>query len=255
MSLTFTLITSPRRGEVGARSATGEGPRCLRSDRSPSSRSSPRRGEGGRTRNPSGQRRIRRQPQLAPNDFQRPVRIGQYVMVPEADDAISVRFDHARARGVDRFIMLSAIKLDGDVRGSAGKVCNKRPNRKLTDELRAFQSSSAKVQPKSPLGVRTAAAEFAGDRRQAFFCQYRAPSSQPSPHRGEGVRSALVEPSRDFSSLNANSPSPRWGEGWGEGVRSIRITHRTPSFSAASRLPLLPAGEKNALPKAPHHHA
>ena len=41
----------------------------------------------------------------------------------------------------------------------------------------------------------------------------------------------------------ANSPSPRRGEGWGEGAPRI-LKGRTPSSSAAARLLLLPAGEK-----------
>jgi hypothetical protein len=40
------------------------------------------------------------------------VRIAEYLIVPEADNAIALVLDHSGARGIDTFVVLTAIDLD-----------------------------------------------------------------------------------------------------------------------------------------------
>ena len=163
---------------------------------------SPRRGEGwgeGARRlfieapytltlpSPSRERVVPRKLELSANHFQHPVSVLQDVVVPEADDAIAERFDDLRAGSVRFGRMLPAVDLDREAQSSAGEVGDMRANRKLADELSAFEPATSQIVPEPVLRVSASSAQFACDGSQSLFRQGRTPSSQPSPRRGEGA--------------------------------------------------------------------
>lgn len=170
---------SPRRGEGGARSASGEGVRRLRICRTPSPNPLP-----------AGERALEavtREEQFLADGFEDSFGVLQDVIVPETDDAVAKGFDDRCARHVDGFAMLSTVQFNRKMRVAAGEVRYVWANRKLPDEFGAFQLAGAEVAPEALLGVRASDAQFSCNWRQAFFRQRRSPSPQPSPRRGEGA--------------------------------------------------------------------
>jgi hypothetical protein len=136
---------------------------------------------------PSRERVIACQQNLMADRLQDPLGVLQDVVVPEADDAIAERFEDLRAGSVRFGRMLSSVDLNREAQWSAGEVGDKRANRKLADELRAFEAAAAQIVPKSVLGIGAGAPELSRNGRQSLFRQTRTPSSQPSPRRGEGA--------------------------------------------------------------------
>ena len=163
---------------------------------------SPRRGEGwgeGARRlfiktpytltlpSPSRERVIACQQNLMADRFQDALGVLEHVVVPDADDAIAERFDYLGSGSVRFGRMLPAVDLNREAQSSAGEVGDMRANRKLADELRAFEPATSQIVPKSVLGIGAGAPELSRNGRQSLFRQTRTPSSQPSPRRGEGA--------------------------------------------------------------------
>ena len=175
-------IPSPRRGEGGARSASGEGARRFRRRGAPSPRRSPRWGEGD-LRAP-----VERDQQFLTNGFEHAFGVRQHVVVPETDDAVTERFDDGGARCIDGVSMLSAVQFNREMRIAAGEVGDVGADRKLSDKFGAIELAGAKVPPQAFFRFGLIAPQFARDGSQAFFRHRRSPSPQPSPRRGEGVK-------------------------------------------------------------------
>ena len=183
---------SPRRGEGGARSASGEGARLVRKRRSPSPNPLP-----------AGERAIPGEQNLLANDFQNAFGVFEDVVVPEAQHAVAERFDDLGAWSIGFRSVLASVELDSEMRLSAGKVGDMGADRELADELRAFDLPRAEMAPELRFGIRAAPPQPARCRSQALFRQCRTPSSPPSPRRGEGVWPALRDPNTNQTRLNA----------------------------------------------------
>jgi hypothetical protein len=136
----------------------------------------------------------------------------KHVVVPEADYPIAECFDHLRARRVDLGRVLSAVELDRKVCVTAGEVGDVRTDRKLADELRAFEPAGAEMMPQASFGVRASTPKVPSDWSQTLLCHCRAPSPQPSPRRGEGVCSAPLRSTASFPQPREATLPSRAGE-------------------------------------------
>ena len=172
-----TYAPSPRRGEVDAQSAAGEG----------ASRFAVHPQYTLTLASPSRERGISCEQDLPPNDFEYALCVLENVVVPEANDAIAESPDAGGSMNVDFRPMLPAVELDREVSTAAGKVRDVRPNGELANEFGAFEAAAPQTVPEAVLGFGASTAQIARYRRQAFFRQTRAPSSQPSRRGGEGV--------------------------------------------------------------------
>ena len=111
----------------------------------------------------------------------------QHVVVPEADHAVAVGFDHAGSRFVDRtFIVLPAIKLNCDPGRATGEIDHEIADRKLSCELHSTQLAGAQVRPQAPFRVGHIPPQFARDVGQSFSYQGRTPIPNPFP-QGKGL--------------------------------------------------------------------
>ena len=192
---------SPQRGE-----GWGEGAPTSSDKACPLTQPSPRWGEGFC----GSLRPVEAEEEFVADRFEDGFGVLKHVVVPEADHPVAEAFDCAGASGVGGLAMLAAVDLDHQARGAAREVGNVRADRELEDEFGAFDLAGAEALPEAVLRVGSRAAEFARYRREAFFCQRRSPSPQPSPRRGEG---AWLRPSL------ALSPP---GRGLGEGARPLQ---------------------------------
>jgi hypothetical protein len=104
--------------------------------------------------------------------------------------------------------MLPAVQLDREARGPAGEVGDVAVDLELADELLAFKATTAEVVPEALFGFGPAGSEPAGDWGQALSSQLRAPSPNPLPAGERALERRLPL-----------TPSPRGGEGRGEGAR------------------------------------
>ena len=219
-------LTSPRRGEVDAHSAAGEGARRPQTSNVPPHPAL----------SPSGRGlfwSVAGELYLLPDDFQDSFGVFQHLVVPEADDTIAECFDDLGPRSIGLSRVLPAIEFDRQSQTSAAEIRDVRSDGTLPNELRAFESMPPKVVPEAVFGIGTSAAQLACDWRQALLRQCRAPSSQPSPRWEEGVRSA---PRRRI----ASSP---------QGEISIETRH-------ALTLSLAARGQgEGAIPQESHIHA
>ena len=180
-------IPSPRRGEGGARSASGEGRRAYRWGSAPSPSAALR-----LLPLPAGERVVAGNRELAPDGFKHASRVLQDVVVPEANDAIAEGFDDLRAVSVGQFAVLSPVQLNGDAGATTGEVGDVGADLFLADELGTRELAVAQMPPKALFGIGLIATKLAGDGGQFLSRQVRAPSPQPSPLRGEGVKAALL---------------------------------------------------------------
>jgi hypothetical protein len=186
---------SPRRGEDGARSASGEGARLFRIGRTPSPNPLP-----------VGERDLETatgEEQFTADDFQDAFGVGEHIVVPKADHSIAERLDDLGAWSVGFGRVLAAVEFDGEVQIAAGEIRDEAADRELAEELSVFEAAGAEVIPEPVFGVRASAAEVTCDGRQALFCQGRTPSPQPSPRRGEGAIRRLTNTAHGSSAVNA----------------------------------------------------
>lgn len=111
----------------------------------------------------------------------------QHVVVPEADHAVAVGFDHPGARFVSGAVaVLPAVELDSDARQTTGEVDHIVTNRQLPSELESVQLAGAQVRPQVPFGVGHVIAQLASDAGQSFLYQGRTPIPNPFP-QGKGL--------------------------------------------------------------------
>ena len=197
------LAPSPRRGE-----GWGEGVRRLGviSNALRPHPTLPRTGEGlGASRCSA----VSGDSQMLENRFQNAIEIARHVAVPEPDDGVSVDLDEASAFGIGlgRFGVLAPVQLNDEPGASASEIGDGGADRELSDEFAAVELAAAQARPKYALAIGHVATEFARDRSQAFPGHTRQP----------------------------NTPSPRRGDGRGEGARRLRVApearHPHPTLS------------------------
>ena len=114
---------------------------------------SPQRGEGLQLRS--------RQRQCLPNRFHHAVKIFEYVVVPETDDAVAMGRKLGGSRGVGVAVgVLAAIEFDDTLSCRAGEVGDAAADRMLTAEL-VGQGTVAQRAPQYLFDVRRVVAELA----------------------------------------------------------------------------------------------
>ena len=197
-------FTSPRRGEVDARSAAGEGERASASVQ----------GSGILSKaelphpalSPSGRGLISAIPgdeDFSSDHLKNAFRVFEHLVVPEADYTVTEGFDDLSSANVALGRVLAPVQFDCQVKLAAGEVCHKVANRELPEELDPLESASSKKVPKPLFSFCAFPPQFARDWRQTLFRQCRVPSSQPSPRRGEGVIRHGLNPIESVHTVNA----------------------------------------------------
>ncbi len=83
---------------------------------------------------------------------QHALRIAQYVMVPEPQDAIAVCLNNGRPRRINSFLMLPAIRFDHEFRAMAGEIDYELTDRHLPPET-FFREALAQQAPQPLFGV------------------------------------------------------------------------------------------------------
>ena len=139
----------------------------------------------------------------------RAIGVAQNIIVPEADDHVTVCFDQPRPRDVSLAIrVLPAIDFDHQFGAAAGKISDEATNRELASELNA-QLFSPQSRPQSLGRFGRFAPQFLCYGRQAFRYHWhtfaklslrwrgipcsigRFTPTQPSPLRGRALRVAV----------------------------------------------------------------
>lgn len=149
--------------------------------------------QAGKAAYPSPSReKVSGEPQFGADGFNDAVRVHEDIMVPEADDAVAMRFDKRGARGVAvAGRMLSAVQFDHQSRPPASKVGDMRSDRKLTDEFEAVDLPGAQPCPQRLLRFGRVAAQHARGAGQAFLHHRLTPSPNLLP-QGRGLWSVSV---------------------------------------------------------------
>ncbi len=130
---------------------------------------------------------VSREVQFDHQGCQDTVCIGEDIVVPVADDMISVRFDHSGAGVVSAAVgVLTSIEFDNEFQPAAGEVHDCVSNRKLTREFDAKLFAS-QPRPHSFFRFRRIFAQLARQRRQAFIAHTLYNPTQPSPLRGRAL--------------------------------------------------------------------
>src|SRR5690606_3609063 len=112
----------------------------------------------------------------------------QYVVVPEADDAIAMRLYQARALLIGGIVgVLPAVALDRQLEAAASEIDDEVADLILARELDA-QLAAAQVRPQAFLGIRRFAPQPLRYRRQALARHELDTPTQPSPERGRAIR-------------------------------------------------------------------
>ena len=107
------------------------------------------------------------------------------VVVPEADDAVTVRLDMRGTRGVGMCGMLAAVAFDCDTKRSASEVHDEISDLVLADELGAVKLAAAKVRPQTLFGIGRTVAQFARHAGQSLLRHRRTPIPNPFPQGKE----------------------------------------------------------------------
>jgi hypothetical protein len=128
---------------------------------------------------------------LLADGFEHAMGVGEHIVVPEAEDDISVSLDDRRSGGVTLGTMLAAVQFDRQPGRAAGEVGNIIVDLKLTDELLVFEPPASEVMPEALFGVGPVGAKPAGDRRQALLSQLSSPSPNSLP-AGKTTSGCLV---------------------------------------------------------------
>ena len=148
------------------------------------------------------------QEEFLPDRLKDSIGVREHIVVPEAQHPIAVFVDDGGSRRILGGLVLSAVELDRQPGGAAGEVGDEIVDLELADELLAFKPAAAEVMPETRLSVGLVRSQLARDRRQALPAQLSTPSPNPLP-LGE----------RGYAGSCHTTPSPRRGEGWGEGAR------------------------------------
>lgn len=132
------------------------------------------------------------QHQFGADAFQHAIHIREDIMVPEADDAVAMRFDQRGARDVAvAGRMLSAVQFDHQSRRPASEVRDMCPDRKLTDEFEAVDLPRAQSRPQRLFRFGRVAVQCARGVGQAFLHHRLTPSPNLLP-QGRGLWSVSV---------------------------------------------------------------
>ena len=117
---------------------------------------------------------VAREQEFASDSFKNAVDVGMDIVVSEADDAVAMGLDQPGACGVSgAFSMLPSIKLDDQLGTSAGEISDIGAERKLADELEAFELSASQSEPEGFFDLSHIPAQSSCSSGQAFFGQDR----------------------------------------------------------------------------------
>ena len=191
MAVKGEIITpSPRRGEgwgEGARSSrklTGirhPHPTSVAAGRSPGPlQDQPHSLQGGGLL-------VRRDVQLSLDSLQDASEVFDHVIVPKTNDPVAVRLDHPRTSGIrlNRQAMLPAIQLDYQLGAPASEVRDGVADRELPEEFETIELASSQTRPKQCFRIGGTRPKRAGVGSHPSH-SHRRPNSTPSPRRGEG---------------------------------------------------------------------
>ena len=109
----------------------------------------------------------------------------QYLVVPEADDAVAVCFDNLGSRGVGCTVgMLPAVAFDREAQGSAGEVDDEIADLVLAGEADSH-SARAQMRPQPLFRFGRIVTQIAREAGESLSCQRRTPI--PTLPHGEGL--------------------------------------------------------------------
>lgn len=159
-----------------------------RTDISLPTKPSPQRGRGWR----ASARRVRGQERR--DGFQHAVHIGEHLVVPEANDLETFRFEEGSARGVRFCAVLPAIDLHDQSRLEAEKVRDEAADGHLPAELRVVQLPVPQSRPQQHLRISRVSTQT------AYLLSRNVRHSSPSPGRfatslsrkGRGYKAMIV---------------------------------------------------------------
>ena len=117
--------------------------------------------------------------------FDHAVGIGEDFVVPEADNAIAMRFDNLCSASVRAGGMLPSVAFHGKAQGPAGEVGDEVSDLVLARKLDA-QLPRTQARPQPFLRIRRLSAQFARGAGQSLFCQRGTPIPNPFP-QGKGL--------------------------------------------------------------------
>jgi hypothetical protein len=164
--------------------------------------------------------------------FEDAVGVPEHVVVPEANHSVAVVFDECGPGRVAFDAVLPAVQLDRQPGRSAGEVGHVIADLELADELLALELTDAEALPEARLRLSPVSAQSARDGRQAFPSQLGTPSPNPLPHGERAFSPSLSQMLKhaDITRIRRMdpAPSPRRGEGWGEGGLSPRVISDLP---------------------------
>lgn len=117
--------------------------------------------------------------------FDHTVGIGEDFVVPEANDAIAMRFDNLRSISVLLRRMLPAVAFNGEAQAPAGEVDDEVTNLMLAGKLNA-ELLRTQARPQSFFRFGRFVSKFAREATQSLFRQSRTPIPNPFP-QGKGL--------------------------------------------------------------------
>ena len=116
---------------------------------------------------------------LARDSRENAVGVLKDVVVPEADDAVTLRLHMRGTRGVGMCEVLAAVAFDCDAKRSASEVHDEISDLVLADKLRAAELAAAKVRPQALFGIGRTVAQFARHAGQSLLHHRRTPIRYP----------------------------------------------------------------------------
>lgn len=161
------------------------------------------------------------------DQFERPVRVAQDVVVPETEDGEPLAFQPPSAFGILRRLnrMLSAIHLDDQPALMTNEVDDEAADRGLPSKVQAIHLMAAQAAPKAHFGVRRVLPHTSGvwhrhlsiihhELKNAALAVRIAPLPNPPPQRGEGTlvarsRSSFEQRSDQWAKRPAGPVSSR----------------------------------------------
>ena len=116
---------------------------------------------------------------LARDSRENAVGVLKDVVVPEADDAVTLRLHMRGTRGVGMCEVLAAVAFDCDAKRSESEVHDEISDLVLADKLRAAELAAAKVRPQALFGIGRTVAQFARHAGQSLLHHRRTPIRYP----------------------------------------------------------------------------
>lgn len=168
----------PRRTDISSIVIIGAGPQTP----------SPHRGRGWR----ASARRVRGRGQGLLDRRPDAIQILQHIIVPETKDSKTLTFQERCSACVSLRRVLPAVDLDDQAHFGAEEVGDVAVDLNLLAELESIQLAVAEDAPELSFGIGGVAAQPSRSGRQKMVPCHIAPSPQPSPARGEGVKAVSL---------------------------------------------------------------